>query len=211
MTACNTSADAVFSSVQVDRIDHTDSGVRVFLSDGTVEEGDIVIGADGVHSAIRDQMWSYANNAEPNAIPESDKSAMFSEFGGYFGVSKMKDSFGLSPSESNITFGHDHSKLLFTQPGIVYWCVVFKDVLSRPPRRRKGGQEDIEAVTKRYANTAFTEKLKLSDLLETRTEKCGLLNFEEGVLSRWHAGRIVLVGDSAHKVRLHSWKHPSQP
>jgi 2-polyprenyl-6-methoxyphenol hydroxylase-like FAD-dependent oxidoreductase len=34
---------------RLERIEHTETGVRVHLSDGTIEEGDIVIGADGVH------------------------------------------------------------------------------------------------------------------------------------------------------------------
>lgn len=38
----------------IDNIETTEKGVRVHLSDGRVEEGSIVIGADGVHSKTRD-------------------------------------------------------------------------------------------------------------------------------------------------------------
>jgi FAD dependent monooxygenase len=37
------------TSKRLERIEHTDTGVHVHLSDGTIEEGDMVIGADGVH------------------------------------------------------------------------------------------------------------------------------------------------------------------
>ena len=180
-------------------IESTENGVRVVLSDGSVEEGDIVIGADGVHSVVKSQMWEYASKADPKAIPESDKTAMFTEFGGLFGVSKQKDSFGLGPGDQHVVHGHGVTKLFFTQPGLAYWALVFKDEFSSPPKKRKAGEEDCEAVAQRFADTPLTEKLKFGDLWETRT-RYGLLNVEEGILSKWHAGRMVLVGDSAHKV-----------
>lgn len=196
----------IHTSRRVDHIEHAEDSVRVVLSDGSVEEGDMVIGADGVHSVVKGEMWDYASNAEPSSIPESDKTAVFCEFGGLFGVSKQKDSFGLSPSESNIIYGHNNSKLLFTQPGVVYWAIMFKDERSQPPKRRKHSDEDIEAMAKSFANIPFTENLKFSDLWETKT-RSGLLNIEEGILEKWHAGRIVLVGDSAHKVRHSQQTH----
>lgn len=42
---------------RVEIIEHTVNGVRVLIIDGTIEEGDIVIGADGVYSIVRSQMW----------------------------------------------------------------------------------------------------------------------------------------------------------
>jgi FAD dependent monooxygenase len=59
----------------------------------------------------------------------------------------------------------------------------------------------MEEVAKRFSEVALNEKIKFKDLWDSRT-RVGLLTIEEGVLSQWHAGRIVLVGDSAHKVSL---------
>jgi FAD dependent monooxygenase len=171
------------------------------MTDGTVEEGDIVIGADGVHSVVKPQMWAYASKWEPDTIPESDKTAVFTDFAGIFGVSDMQDSFGLGPGDTHIIFGHDVTKLMFTQPGSVLWALMYKQDFSQPPKRIKNSREDVEEVVKRHADTAFTEKLKLGDLWKSMTRH-GLLNIEEGILGKWHAGRIALVGDSAHKVSL---------
>lgn len=44
----------VRTGASIDNIETTEKGVRVQLSDGSVEEGSIVIGADGVHSKTRD-------------------------------------------------------------------------------------------------------------------------------------------------------------
>jgi FAD dependent monooxygenase len=144
-------------------------------------------------------MWDYASTHSPSLIPSSDKTALFSQFSGLFGVSTQEEAFGLSPAESNVTYGHDVTKLLFTQPGKAYWAVIFKDEYSQPAKQWKGSKEEVEAVVKKYKDVRMTEKVNLADLWRTSTRH-GLLSFEEGVLSKWHAGRIVLVGDSAHKV-----------
>jgi FAD dependent monooxygenase len=47
----------------------------------------------------------------------------------------------------------------------------------------------------------ITENITFGDLWKTKTRH-GLIAIEEGVLDKWHAGRIVLVGDAAHKVSL---------
>lgn len=56
----------------VDVIDD-DEGVRVELQDGTFEEGDILIGCDGVHSAVRELMWKTADASIPDYISSRKK------------------------------------------------------------------------------------------------------------------------------------------
>lgn len=56
----------------VDIIDSEDS-VKVVLADGTVEEGDLVLGVDGVHSLVRSLMWRNANTAIPGFITANEK------------------------------------------------------------------------------------------------------------------------------------------
>lgn len=191
----------VRTSSRVSQIEHTENGVRVHLADGSVEEGDMVIGADGVHSVVKEQIWKYAEKHEPGTIPESDKNAIFTNFAGLFGVSDAKDSFGLSASETNVQYGIGHTQLVFTQPGVVYWAIVFKDEFSQPPKKRNATEADMQAMAKRFADLPLTETLTFADIWETRS-RYGLLNIEEGVLEKWHSGRLVLCGDSAHKASL---------
>ncbi|KAF2856777.1 FAD/NAD(P)-binding domain-containing protein [Plenodomus tracheiphilus IPT5] len=189
----------VHTGRRLDRIEHTPTGVRVHLTDGSVEEGDIVIGADGVHSDVRSQMWDFASKHDPKAVPESDRSALFSDYGALFCTCVQQDSFGLSPVETNIILGHDATKLMFTQKGKTYWAVIFRDGHSQPPKKRPISEESAKILAQRFADLQFTETLKFRDLWENRLNY-GLLNIEEGILEKWHAGRIVLVGDSACKM-----------
>ncbi len=192
------------TSKRLERIEHTETGVRIHLADGSMEEGDMVVGADGVHSLVRKLMWDYAAEHEPGSIPEADKEVMsFGEFRGLFGVSTLPDSTQLGPADTHVIFGQDEAKLLFTQPGKAYWGISFKDDFRKPEQKGRVTEADMEAVAKRFADRPMTENVKLGDLWKTSTRH-GLFSIEEGVLSKWHAGRIVLVGDSAHKVCLPS-------
>jgi 2-polyprenyl-6-methoxyphenol hydroxylase-like FAD-dependent oxidoreductase len=47
----------IFLSREVLKIENLDEFAQVTLTDGTVISGDIVVGADGVHSRVRTEMW----------------------------------------------------------------------------------------------------------------------------------------------------------
>lgn len=56
----------------VDVADEID-GVKVVLQDGSCERGDILLGCDGVHSAVRELMWRNANLSVPDHISAREK------------------------------------------------------------------------------------------------------------------------------------------
>lgn len=47
--------------------------VKALLDDGTDEVGGLVIGADGVHSSVRELMSNKANETIPEYIPAAEK------------------------------------------------------------------------------------------------------------------------------------------
>jgi 2-polyprenyl-6-methoxyphenol hydroxylase-like FAD-dependent oxidoreductase len=49
--------DRVLTKKRVTRVELVEGGVQAYTQDGSVYEGDIVVGADGIHSAVRDKMW----------------------------------------------------------------------------------------------------------------------------------------------------------
>lgn len=147
-------------------------------------------------------MWDYAAKNEPGAIPESDKQALFSQYKAIFGVSNNSNLPDLGPSDINVITGEKSTKLLFTQPGIAYWAVIWRDEYSQPPKPYKANEKEQEQLAQRFKDIKMTDNLTFESLWKNRT-RSGALNIEEGVLDKWHAGRIVLVGDSCHKVSGH--------
>lgn len=50
-----------------------DDGARVITDDGAVYDGHLIVGADGVHSRIRSEMWRLADARNPSLISPRDK------------------------------------------------------------------------------------------------------------------------------------------
>jgi 2-polyprenyl-6-methoxyphenol hydroxylase-like FAD-dependent oxidoreductase len=49
-------------------IEHSETGVTVKCADGSSYVGDIVVGADGVHSKIREEMWRFAATTDKSLV-----------------------------------------------------------------------------------------------------------------------------------------------
>jgi 2-polyprenyl-6-methoxyphenol hydroxylase-like FAD-dependent oxidoreductase len=63
------------SSVQ--DIKHVSGGVQVTLANDHVETGDMVLGCDGVYSAVRNFMWEHANKITPELVTVKEKTGKF--------------------------------------------------------------------------------------------------------------------------------------
>ena len=55
------------------RISQDAAGVSAETEDGDVYKGDILIGADGINSLVRQEMWSLADRLEPGYIGDVEK------------------------------------------------------------------------------------------------------------------------------------------
>lgn len=63
---------------RVEKVSVTDDGVVVITSDKSSYKGDILIGADGIHSKVREEMWRLANKMSPGWIPSDEHICWFS-------------------------------------------------------------------------------------------------------------------------------------
>jgi 2-polyprenyl-6-methoxyphenol hydroxylase-like FAD-dependent oxidoreductase len=62
----------VLTKKRVQNVELTDGGVTVKTADGSAYKGDILIGADGIHSSVRGEMWRLANETLPGWIPSDE-------------------------------------------------------------------------------------------------------------------------------------------
>lgn len=67
----------VLINKRVKKVDMDDNGVTVRTSDGSTYKGDILVGADGIHSSVRGEMWRIANEMSPGWIPSDEHSCEF--------------------------------------------------------------------------------------------------------------------------------------
>ena len=49
--------DCILTGKHVQKVEEDEKGATVFCADGTHYRGDIVVGADGVNSTVRHEMW----------------------------------------------------------------------------------------------------------------------------------------------------------
>lgn len=52
----------VHTSSECVKIEELEDGVRVALKDGSIIRGDVLVGADGVHSRMRNEIWRIAGS-----------------------------------------------------------------------------------------------------------------------------------------------------
>lgn len=202
----------VHVSKKLNDIETHETGVRVSCADGTVFEGSIVIGCDGVHSAVRQKMYemrlrdeaaqnkaTYWKRLSPfGGKKRSDPSPMKTSYNGIIGYAPLPKSF--KPNVAYETRSNTKQSFqVLTGPDAAYF-LLYKQ-LDRPRTERvRYTEEDMEALAKSVADHPLTEDVTFGDLWNTRHWAL-MTDYQEGFVEKWYyGGRVVIVGDAAHKV-----------
>ncbi|KAJ6789873.1 hypothetical protein PWT90_04260 [Aphanocladium album] len=168
---------------RVHEIIETYSDLQVLTTNGEVYSGDIVIGADGVHSIVRMEM----RHVEI-------------QYATLFGIAYIDKPFPprLLAMEANqgrsyLTYGN--------ADGRIFW-----GLMERLPEPIKGckapryTEADMKALVEKRFDDEVVTGITLGDLWKGSSETNGMLPLQNWVFEKWHFGRLVTVGDSAHKM-----------
>ncbi|KAK0611226.1 hypothetical protein B0T14DRAFT_548519 [Immersiella caudata] len=174
----------------------TPSSATVHCADGTSYTGTIIIGADGAHSLIRSQMRSLAlaNPSTPPSLVNDDHPFLTTYRSLWIRFPTQSD---LLPGDANETHGADLAIQTFV--GEETSVIGMYERLPQPTAERlRFGPKDEEEFISRWGKLPLSEKVTVQDAYDSKVQS-GLVSLEEGVVSNWSYGRIVLVGDAAHK------------
>ncbi|GFF54621.1 hypothetical protein IFM58399_09869 [Aspergillus lentulus] len=183
---------------QIIKVHNHSSGVTVTCSDRTTYDGDILIGADGANSTVREYMWKLSDAAKPGSSYK-DRKSMAAEYQCLFGITSSCED--LQPGDAD--YGYDKDRGFFTfvgRGGRTYYFLLKKldraYTLGEIPRYDRAAAAEFareQADIKIRPDLAF-------DMLWEKSVRYKLIALEEGILQSWTCGRIICIGDSVHKV-----------
>ncbi|EGU73205.1 hypothetical protein FOXB_16281 [Fusarium oxysporum f. sp. conglutinans Fo5176] len=178
----------ILTNKRVVRTELVNGGVHAVTSDGTIIAGDILVGADGVHSTVRSEMWRLAGRLSPGLFDPNEHEAPPCENSCIFGISNLCP--GINPGDLHCVFRNSSSYLVTGGPqGRVYW---FR--FQKLPEKVYGSaiprytEKDLQKSLSEAADDNILPNLKFATLIENKY-----------VCKQWHFDRIITLGDSAHK------------
>ncbi|KAJ5887787.1 hypothetical protein N7495_007828 [Penicillium taxi] len=181
------------------KIECRSDGVSVETDDGSVFHGDIIVGADGVRSSIRNEMQRLASDETPGRILFPTKESFHHTYRGLFGTSRMPKGM-MRQDEASRSFGSDRSYLAAGGPdGILYWIIFAKnDEPAQGTSFPHFTEAEAQELIARYADDFIRPGVRFGDVIKHQI-KSSLVPIEEGVLKTCFYRRMVLLGDSWHK------------
>ncbi|KAF5510818.1 FAD-dependent monooxygenase andE [Colletotrichum siamense] len=192
--------DKVLTNKRVVHVETSSTGVVVKTEDGSTYAGDILVGGDGVHSKVRQEMWRIASVSDPTAFPPEERSIVQSSMKCIFGISKQPTNFPTGATQQS-SFFRGHLYLVISAPGgRVYWFLFHElDGTKHGKDIPKFSKDDELLLATQYRDDHITEDMTFGDLYDNRI-KSTLVPLEEHVFRRWHFQRILIIGDAATKV-----------
>jgi 2-polyprenyl-6-methoxyphenol hydroxylase-like FAD-dependent oxidoreductase len=192
--------EQVLMDHRVSKIEYSPEGVSVYCKNGTCFEGDLVVGADGIHSIVRTEMWRHAQDAQPGAFDMKDKTSIFAEFKILFGISQGVK--GLVEAQDQRIHSKDRVILVVQQKDeMTYFFLVMKlDKKYSTPHIPRFTKDDGVKMAEQFLDDYVTADVKFYDLWEKRVF-FSLHPVEEYLAERWTWNRFVAIGDAVHKVR----------
>jgi 2-polyprenyl-6-methoxyphenol hydroxylase-like FAD-dependent oxidoreductase len=169
--------------------------ISVYFADGATEDGEFVVGADGIRSQVRQAIMP--------AAPKPVYTGLMAP-GGY---SPCIDS-GVTPrSNQDVHF-------IFGRKGFFGY---FHAITADGPRTAWGSTASTPLQSKEHMSATTQEELRqhlwelhgdwahpVPQLIQSATEMLNIAIHDVPSLPAWSAGRTILIGDAAHAVAPHS-------
>ncbi|KAG9061263.1 hypothetical protein KI688_007601 [Linnemannia hyalina] len=181
-------------------------GVMLRFSDNTTIHGDILVGADGAHSAVRQHL--YITLEKEGLLPKSDTKAMSKGYISLVGTTNALDPAmypGLLNEESEAFYiigdkDTPYTWVTFTIPGYrICWNVIIQLDIAEIANEQfrssdwvpQQNQKTMDEI--RHFKTPYGTMGDLFDA--TDVERVSKVYFEDMLFETWNHGRTILIGD----------------
>ena len=162
------------------RYSTNEAGCVAHFSDGSMAQGDLLVCADGLQSAGRMQMFP---DIQPRYAGQTSWRGMLPTSAVPFEPHQAVEAWG-----PGTRFGALH-----VSSDLLYWFAVAACQPGLKPAHDPGHKDDVRLLMAPYHPTlrAIVEETPSERILRTDI-------WDLPPLSRWHEGRVVLLGDAAH-------------
>ncbi|OAQ28367.1 FAD/NAD(P)-binding domain-containing protein [Linnemannia elongata AG-77] len=195
------------------RVEQDEKEVRITCSDGTSYNGDVLVGADGAYSSVRQEL--YKEMQEKNILPVVDTQEMDKGYICMVGTTTPLDPAeypGVDDEVANINqiigMNSNYCWSAFSVPGNrICWNVILQLSTVQEANENKfknaewsGDSSDPMIKEVRNFLIPFGNKT-LGDLIDaTPQDNISKVFLEDKLFETWNHGRTVLIGDACHKL-----------
>ncbi|KAI9242273.1 MAG: hypothetical protein BYD32DRAFT_403771 [Podila humilis] len=205
-------AEKILRNKKIVSVEQDVNGVTVQCADNSTYTGDILIGADGAYSTVKQCM--YKDMDEKGLLPKEDKEDMAMASICMLGMTKPLDPAkypALKSTHSHFSTvlgkGKPHSWSTITMTGNrIAWSGSFPvDAEAAEKvkfRNDEWGPEANKAMIEEISNFPLVHGGVMKDLIDASDKDLiSRVYIEEKLFKTWHHGRIALIGDAAHKMQ----------
>ncbi|GJJ74382.1 hypothetical protein EMPS_06740 [Entomortierella parvispora] len=204
--------DRILLSKKILKVEEEDDKVFIHCSDNSSYEGDVLVGADGAYSAVRQSIFKDMN--QQGILPKEDLEDLIAGYTAAVGITEPMDpeKYPQLKDKSNCHFevvvdGASYSWSVYClQTNQICWMLV-KQYLSAEEGKKamfmnsEWGPEKNESFLKEFQDWACPYGGTLKDLIDaTPKDLISKIYLEHKLFKTWFYKRSVLIGDACHKM-----------
>ncbi|KAF8986349.1 hypothetical protein BGZ46_005534 [Entomortierella lignicola] len=203
-------SDKISFNKKVLKSEEKEGKVTIHCSDNTSYDGDIIVGADGAYSGVRQSLYKRLD--EMGVLPKSDMEELNIGHVAVLGIAVPEDTEKYPQLKDNLAhcagvIGPNNKSWQAISIGCnqIAWTLRLaltpKEAKELQFRNSEWGPESNDKMAKEYEHLPCPFGGTMGELIEiTPKSKISKIFLEEKLFKTWYHGQTVLIGDAAHKM-----------